>query len=132
MNRIFLLPVLAVTAVLAGPYDQPYSQILTDYRHQSADPNVIPVIINRVDDVTMYDKQGTVAPGMHKVTIDVPPRKGFHTATQNDMQLDTKACTRYYIAARLKSRTLQEWEPFVRYEEPLTDCAKKFNLAQGK
>ena len=62
----------------------------------------------------------------------MPPRKGFHTATQSEMQLDAKPCTRYYIAARLKSLTLQEWEPFVRYEEPLGDCAKKFNLATGK
>jgi len=129
MKRLLLIPLLAPFAALAGPYDQPYAQIQTEYRQPHADPNVIPVIVNRVDDVTLYDKQGTVAPGPHKVTVDVPPRKGYHTATQNTFDLETKPCTRYYVAARLKSRTLQEWTPFVRYEEPLRDCAAKLHIA---
>ena len=31
--------------------------------------------------------------------------------------------------AKLKTRTTQEWEPIVRFEEALPDCAKKFNIA---
>ena len=129
MNRIFLLPVLAATAVLAGPYDQPYSQVMTERHFPSADPNVIPVIVNRIDDKTIYDKYGTILPGVHEVTVDVRPRNGYHLATQSTFTLETKPCQRYYVAARLKSRALQEWTPFVRFEEPLKDCAAKFNLA---
>lgn len=129
MNRIFLTPILLATAALAGPYDQPYSQIQTEYRTPHADPNVIPVIVNRVDGTTLYDKLGTIEPGRHEVVLDVPRRKGFHTATQNTITLDAKPCVRYYVAARLKSRTLQEWTPFVRYEEPLRDCEAKFHVA---
>jgi hypothetical protein len=134
MKQIFLVPFLALaaTAALAGPYDQPYSQVMTERKFPSADPNVIPVIVNRIDDVTVYDRYGTIAPGMHQVTVDVPPRNGYHTATQVTFPLETKACQRYYVAARLKSRTLQEWEPFIRFEEQLKDCSTKFNLAQGK
>jgi len=130
MNRIIAATILAsaATAAFAGPYDQPYSQIMTERHFPSADPNVLPVLINRIDDKTVYEKKGTVAPGMHQVTVDLHPRRGF-PATQVTFPLETKACTRYYIAAKLKSPTLQQWEPFVRMEEALPDCAKKFNIA---
>ncbi|HSS27285.1 MAG TPA: hypothetical protein VLL50_04985 [Usitatibacter sp.] len=128
MNRIFLTPILLATAALAGPYDQPYAQIQTERHFPSADPLVIPVIVNRIDGENATNK-GAVAPGMHEVTLDVPPRKGFHTATQNTFQLEAKPCVRYYVAARLKSRTLQEWTPIVRSEERLRDCEAKFHVA---
>ena len=130
MKRLLALTLLASTAALAGPYDQPYSQIRSERHFPPSDPKVIPVLINRVDDVTVYDKKGPVPPGPHKVTVDVGPRKGY-PATQVTFDLDTKPCTAYYIAARLESLTLQRWEPFVRFEEPLADCAKKFNLASN-
>jgi hypothetical protein len=130
MKRIIAATFLASTAALAfaGPYDQPYSQIMTERHFPSADPDVLPVLINRIDDNTVYEKKGTVAPGPHQVTVDLHGRKGF-PATQVTFPLDAKPCTRYYIAAKLKSRTLQEWEPIVRMEEALPDCAKKFNIA---
>jgi hypothetical protein len=132
MNRIFAATLIATAATVAfaGPYDQPYSQIMTERHFPSADPNVLPVLINRVDDVTIYEKKGTVLPGKHQVTVDLHARNGF-PATQVTFELETKACTRYYIAAKVKSRTLQEWEPFVREVEPLADCAKKFKLASS-
>ncbi|MFZ3324077.1 MAG: hypothetical protein WA190_17015 [Usitatibacter sp.] len=130
MKRIIAATFLATTATIAsaGPYDQPYSQIMTERHFPSADPDVLPVLINRVDDNTVYDPKGTVAPGMHHVTVDLHGRKGF-PATQVTFPLETKACTRYYLAAKLKTRTTQEWEPIVRFEEALPDCAKKFNIA---
>jgi hypothetical protein len=132
MNRIIAATLLAsaATVVSAGPYDQPYSQITTERHFPSADPDVLPVLINRIDDLTVYDKHGTTPPGKHQVTVDLHGRKGF-PATQMTFELDTKACTRYYIAAKLKTRTTQEWEPIVRMEEPLTDCAAKFKLASN-
>jgi len=125
VKKLILATILASSAALAGPYDQPYSQVLTDTR-PSADPNVIPVIVNRIDDVTVHNN-GAIAPGMHKVTLDVPPRKGY-PATQVSFDLETKACVLYYVNARLKSRTLQEWEPFVRSTERLRDCEAKFHV----
>ena len=132
MNRIILATFLAsaATVALAGLYDQPYSQISSLRHAPSADPDVLPVLINRVDDVTLYDPHGTVTPGKHKVTVDLHARKGF-PATQVTFEFDAKPCMRYYLAAKLKSRTLQEWEPIVRTEEPLADCAAKFNLANN-
>ena len=127
MKRLLAIAVLSVTPVLAGPFDQPYVIIETD-NMPSADSHLRPVIVNRVDDENSRDNRAVVAPGKHKVTLYLPPRKGFRTATQQTFELATEPCWRYYVAARLVSPTLQEWEPVVRYSEPMGECRKKFNI----
>ena len=132
MNRLFLSACLLATGAIAGPYDQVYGLITVD-RARSADPNLIPVIVNRVDDETVMSGQpAVVAPGMHKVTVDVPPRKGFSQATQATFDLEVKACTRYHVAAKLDSRTLQTWTPVVRSTEPIGECKTKFMVVGAK
>jgi hypothetical protein len=132
MNRYMLATFLLSTSALAGPYDQAYSVITTD-KSRAADPNVLPVIVNRVDGETVMTRtEAVVAPGMRKVTIDVPPRKGFKQATQQTFDLDAKPCTRYYVAARLDSPTTQAWTPFVRNSEPIGECQRKFKVAGAK
>ena len=131
MKRLILAAsILAATAAIAGPYDEPYSIITVDPL-KSADPLLRKVIVNRVDDVTIttVDNKAVVPPGSHKVTMDLPPRKGFHQATQNELALETKPCTRYYVAARLDSTATQTWTPIVRSEEPIGECRKKFQIA---
>jgi hypothetical protein len=131
MKKMLWVPLLLCAgAVLAGPYDHPYSIIETD-RAPSADYLMIPVIVNRVDgENAMPGKnQAVVAPGEHEVTVDVPPRGGFKTSTQHTFHLTTQPCWRYYIAAKLKTRVGQEWEPVVRSREPMGDCESKFAKA---
>lgn len=126
MNRILLATLFAATSAIAGPYDQAYSIITTDPA-RSADPHVIPVIVNRVDGENVpYRNRAVVAPGAHKVTVDVPPRKGFKLATQNTFDLATKPCVRYYVAAKLDTLVTQGWTPIVRSEERIGECEKKF------
>jgi hypothetical protein len=127
MNRMIATCLFLATSAVAGPFDQPYSIIETDTA-RSADSHLRPVIVNRVDDENSMGNRSVVLPGPHKVTLDLPPRKGFHTATQQTLDLDTKPCTRYYVAAELKSPTLQEWTPVVRREEPIGECRKKFKI----
>lgn len=132
MNRILLATLFAATSAIAGPYDQVYSIITTDVA-RAADPHVIPVIVNRVDDESVaYRNQAVVAPGAHKVTVDVPPRKGFKLATQHTFDLDTKPCVRYYVAAKLDTLVTQGWTPIVRSEERIGECEKKFKVAGAK
>ena len=129
MSRILAALLLAPSAALAGLYDQPYSIIQTD-RSRSADHLVLPVLVNRVDGVNaLADNRAVVEPGKHAVTVDLHPRKGFHTATQVTFDLETRPCTRYYVAARLESSTGQRWEPIVRSEERIGECEAKFTLA---
>ena len=132
MNRYTLATLLLSTAAFAGPYDQVYGLITVD-TSRSADPHLIPVIVNRVDDETIPMRQpAVVVPGVRKVTIDVPPRKGFSQATQQTFDLEVKPCTRYYVAAQLDSPTLQSWKPVVRNSEPIGECQRKFKVAVAK
>ena len=116
------------SAALAGPYDQPYSIIQTDTA-RSSDPDLRPVIVNRVDGENSLGNRSVVAPGAHKVTIDLPPRKGFKQATQHTFDLETQACMRYYVAAKLDTPVTQEWKPVVRHAEPIGECRAKFKIA---
>ena len=128
MNRLLLAPLFLATAALAGPYDQPYAIITVD-PGKFADPNLRRVIVNRVDEETvMTGNKAVVEPGKRQVTIDLPPRKGFHQATQHTFEIDAKACTRYYVAAKLDSPTTQDWTPVVRSEEAIGECRKKFKV----
>lgn len=134
MKRVLLLASLlsaaAVSAASAGPFDQPYSIIEND-TIRSADPNVIGVIVNRVDDENaMPHNRAVVPPGTHQVTVDVPPRKGFHTATQHTFTLVTEPCMRYYLSAKLANQVTQEWEPIVRSRERIGECDTKFAKAR--
>ena len=132
MKRLLAASLLLSTAAVAGPYDQPYAIITVD-RAKAADPNLRPVIVNRVDGETVpSDNRAVVTPGKHQVTIDLPPRKGFRTATQHTLEIDAKACTRYNVAARLASSTTQDWTPVVRSTERIGECETKFQVAGGK
>jgi len=132
MQRWALASLLVAGSALAGPYDQAYSLVTTDPA-RSADPDLRPVIVNRVDGETVLSgRPAVVAPGRHTVTVDLPPRKGFHTATQASLALDVKACTRYHLAAKLESPTSQRWTPVVRSAEPIGECAARFLAAGGK
>jgi hypothetical protein len=131
MNRLFLSACLLATSAIAGPYDQVY-RIITVDRSPSSDPNLRTVTVNRVDDETvMTGNKAVVAPGMRKLTVDLHPRKGF-PATQVTFDLDVKPCTRYNVAAKLDSPTLQTWKPIVRSTEPIGECAAKYLVAGAK
>ena len=131
MKPRFALPflLLAGACAAASPYERPYSIIEDDPVH-SADPNVIHVIVNRVDDRNALDiHHAVVAPGPHEVTVDVPPRKGWQ-ATQRTFPLTTEPCRRYYISARLDNPVGPQWTPIVRGVDRITECEAKF--AVGK
>jgi hypothetical protein len=134
MDKRFLVLATLAAAIavpaLAGPYDQPYSIIATEYK-AAADPLERKLIMNRVDDQNSRNNEFVVPPGPHKVTVDLPPRKGFKQATQVTFDLDTKACTRYYVVAKLKTQVTQDWEPAVKYDEEIKECSAKF-LKGGK
>jgi hypothetical protein len=128
MKRTLLASLFLSLSAFAGPYDQPYVIITVD-RAPSPDPNLRKVIVNRVDEVTVLsDNKAVVEPGLRKVTLDLPPRKGFHEATQNILEIDAKPCTRYYVAAKLDSPTTQDWKPVIRREEAIGECHKKFKI----
>ncbi|HSN20824.1 MAG TPA: hypothetical protein VLS49_09110 [Usitatibacter sp.] len=129
MKRFLPLALALAAAACAtpGPYAEPYSIIEDDTVH-SADPNVIHVIVNRVDDRNAIDiRHAVVPPGPHEVTVDVPPRKGWH-ATQRTFQLVTEPCMRYYISGRLDNPVGPQWTPIVRGSARIRECEAKFGV----
>jgi hypothetical protein len=119
---LLFAPVLA----LAGPYDQPYV-IITSDTAPTVDPNLRPVLVSRVDGENVMNNLAVVAPGKRKVTLDLAPRKGF-SATQEVLELDAKACTRYTVSAKLDNAVGQKWAPVIRRTEPIGDCEAKFKV----
>lgn len=127
MKRILLVSALLAAGCTAmEPYDRPYAMLQTDFLSPSADPHVIPVIVNSVDGRTArLTNKELVLPGAHDVQVDVGPRRGF-PATSHVLHMDVQPCTRYYLAARLHSFAGQEWEPIVRSREAIGECAARF------
>ena len=112
----------------AGPFDQPWSIVETD-TFSSTDYLYRPVIVNRIDDQNSIDNRVVTTPGKHRVTLDVPPRKGFALATQQTFDFELAPCMRYYFGAQLESPTGQRWKPIVRRQEAIGECRKQFNLS---
>ncbi len=127
MKRLLALPLLCLPlAAAAGPYDQPYAIITTDTR-PSSDPNLRPVIVNRVDGESIMSRTpAVVAPGRRMVTVDLPPRKGFKIATQETLEVMASPCMRYYLGAKLDNPVGQDWKAVVRSSELIGECAAKF------
>lgn len=128
MKAPLALPLLLLAAACASsPYAQPYS-IIEDDPIQSANPNVIHVLVNRVDDRNATDvHHAVVAPGPHQVTVDVGHRKGWQP-TQHTFSLTTEPCRRYYVSARLDNRVGPDWTPVVRSSDRIAECEAKFAM----
>lgn len=129
-SKVLVFATATVTlscAAPGGPYDQPYSIIVTDKVPQ-ADPLLRPVIVNRVDGRSITDNIAVVPPGPHQVVLDLPAHAGFRTATQRTLALETRPCARYYVMARLDTPITQEWTPEVKYSEPIGECRAKFGV----
>ena len=116
---------LAPLAGIAGPFDQPWVVVTSESR-PSSDPKVRPVIVNRVDGVNAARNRVVAGPGTLRVTVDLPPRKGFSLGTQETFELVASPCMRYDVAARLDTETGQRWTPFVRSAESIGECLAKF------
>jgi hypothetical protein len=125
-----LLAGVAAPLALAGLYDQPWVVIATDTK-PSTDPNLKPVIVNRVDGQNSTRNEVVTTPGPKMVTVDLPPRKGFKVGTQETFDLETSPCMRYYIAAKLDTAVTQQWKPLVRYSELIGECAARFKGGQN-
>jgi hypothetical protein len=115
------------TSALAGPYDQPYAIISVEFI-KSANDKIQPLILNRIDDQSTTRREEAVAPGKRLVVADLPSdRKKFERlATQKQMEIDAKACTRYYFAAKLTDLTTRRWELVNVRTETIGECQAKF------
>jgi len=131
MKHLFAALALAPALLMAGPYDQPYVIITTDTA-PTVDPNLRPVLVSRVDGDNVLNNVAVVPPGKRKVTLDLPPRQGFSSGTQETLDLDAKPCTRYYVMAKLDNAVSQRWAPVIRRAETIGECESSFKLKSAK
>lgn len=122
---IAVILALAPAAAAAGPFDQPWVIVASDAA-PSADPNLRPVTVSRVDGESATRNRAIVAPGKRMVTVGLPPRKGFSVGTQETFELDASPCMRYHLAAKLDASAGGHWKAVVRSSETIGECLAKF------
>jgi hypothetical protein len=117
---------LLPAAAAAGPYDQPWAMIASDPELSARDANLRPAGVSRVDGrITAHDR-AVVAPGPHRVTVDLPPPKGQSLGTRETLDVLASPCMRYHVAARLADPAAERWAAVVRRSELIGECATKF------
>ncbi len=123
----FILLALFSFAANAEPYDQPYTIISVEF-YKSADYKLKPVILNRIDDQSTTRREEAVSPGKHLVVADLPAnrKKLEKLATQKTLEIDAKACTRYFFAAKLTDLATRHWDLVLKSSEPIGECEAKF------
>ncbi|MGE0358049.1 MAG: hypothetical protein AB7P08_14190 [Burkholderiales bacterium] len=125
MKRPLLVALLFPLAAVAGPFDQPWALIQGDTT-PPAGTNLGPAPVSRVDGVSASRGRAIVEPGLRRVTVDLPPRKGFSVGTQETFELVASPCMRYHVAAKPDTADGQRWVPVVRSSESIGECLKKF------
>ncbi len=130
MRSWFPVSLLAATAAMAGPYDQPWSQFETEGASQVRDTRQAGIMKIDGKAVSRPGRGDPVAPGKHVVEVSVPGARGMSESVRKEVEIDAKPCTRYIIVAARKSRTGDDWFAKVDRDEPIGECRKKFGTAK--
>ncbi len=67
----------------------------------------------------------TMEPGMRKVTVAMPAAAGFKAGEQRTIDLDVKACTKYWLVATRDARVSQQYEIKVDHEQRVYTCTTR-------
>ena len=124
-NAVVWIGIAVALPAAAGPWDQPY--VLFEGEKASQTRDTQPARIIAIDGVQVRTgRTEPVAPGMRKVEVSLPGKKGMSNPIRETMEIDAKACTRYRLAAKRSSRTDDDWKAFIAQEESIGECKKKF------
>lgn len=123
MDRLLPALLLLAAPALAGPFDQPWVLVTSEYR-PSTDTALRPLVVSDVDGEPAARNRVVTTPGTRRVTVDLPPRKGQSLGTRETIELQASPCMRYDLAARLDSSG--RWKPVVRASGTIGECLTKF------
>lgn len=130
---LLLLPfMMAASDGLYAKRGEPWIEIYGRDR-QEADPDNVPVFINRVDERTFNGKFEVrkLAVGKHEIIFQTTRlHKAKRKAFTQTLTIDAKPCMRYYVSAYHVSRTSPRYEVRIYREETIKPCAKKHNLQE--
>ena len=123
--RIVIVLVLTMLSVVADAallekWGPTWSEV-TGNRYYRAAMNRAPAIIKSIDGRDYHARLVKIDPGMRKIVVQSPYRKGFQGSDQA-MDLDLKPCRRYYINAQFDSSVGPEWKPVLVYTEKIAGC----------
>jgi hypothetical protein len=121
-SATFILPLfLALTgcATVSGP-----AEVSGDIAART-DMVVSSAIILEVDGKPIDKKVANLQSGLRNVKIMALPTSGFRGGETREVQLNLKACTRYFLAVKRKNSQMMDWEPAVIKEEPIAGCEAK-------
>ena len=111
----------AMSLTLMGCAGPAYSE-LYGTRYHRATMDTYPVTVTRVDDQAYVERPVRVEPGQRKVSVQGPPGGGQNVGSIHTIDLDVKACTRYYLVAVKDNRLAQDFTVKVDHEEPMGGC----------
>jgi hypothetical protein len=128
-NPRALLTLAAIALLQAcasgGMYDQPYALIQPDQRSATQDTRAAFVLAIDGANRGITDND-PVPPGVRTVKVSVPGERAMAQSIYKTIEIDAKACTRYYLSAKEGVRGSGDWTPFVSFTEPIGECQKKF------
>ena len=107
--------VAACSPMMASVYSEPYVIFVAEHRKQMQ--NVIPAVIMKIDGMEAAGRKEPVKPGRHTLELAVTG-----VSDRKTLEVDAKACTRYYIGARRPSPNAAEIVAFVSEAEPIKEC----------
>ena len=65
-------------------------------------------------------------PGVREVVVSIPGARGMSDSRHDTITIDSKPCTRYYLAAKRSAPSTSDWKAYVVSSEPIGECQKKF------
>ena len=86
--------------------------------------NTYPVQVASVDGKDYLAQPVRVEPGRHQITVQAPPGGGQRWGDRRTIELDVKACTRYWLVAVKDNRLTSDFSVKVDYEEPMSGCRR--------
>jgi hypothetical protein len=114
---LLFVPTTGADAATVGPT---WSEV-TGIQYSKAGMNRAPAIIKSIDGRSTLYKSTKVEPGLRKVGVESPSRKGFK-GYEIVLELGLEPCKRYYINTQFASGSGTEWRPVVDKVETIPGC----------
>jgi hypothetical protein len=106
---------------LAGCAGPAYSE-LYGTRYFRTPIETYPVQVVRVDGKDYLSQPVRIDPGHHVVSVQGPPAGAQRWGDTRSIELDVKACTRYWLVAVKDNKLARDFAVKVDYEEPMSGC----------
>jgi hypothetical protein len=90
-------------------------------RYSRVAKNAYPAIIKSIDGKHRTERVVKVEPGVHRVVVQSPNRKGFR-GSDEAMEITFEPCVRYYINAEFETSVGAAWKPVLAQKERVPGC----------